>query len=318
MAAPPCTLLQPPVFYPVLPYITTVFGGLSRGRMVCIEGTVPRSCKRFRVDFQCGSSVRPHADVPFRFTAIFGASSSALCAALWDGRWGPRLQGGPLALQDGRLFHFVFHFKEESVLVVANGSRLLEFRYRKPRQIVDTLKVTGHVSVRVIGFINEDPYHPLHIRYPLQAPFSLKDPTLDVPLRSRIESGLLPGHVITLRAQLHPDAQEFELALVEDDPGDIALRVRVDLQRGVMVRGSRSGPVWSFEEQERPPPSLHPGRYFEMLVLCGSGRFRLAVNGARVAEHIPPALRLARVRWLLVAGNLGLYWLDSRSPRDVV
>ncbi|XP_062892328.1 galectin-12-like isoform X5 [Mobula hypostoma] len=265
MAAPPSTLLQPPVFYPVLPYITTVFGGLSRGRMVCIEGTVPRSCRRFRVDFQCGSSVRPRADVPFHFTAIFGASSSALCAALWDGRWGPRLQGGPLALQDGRLFHFVFHFKEESVL-----------------------------------------------------PFSLKDPTLDVPLRSRIESGLLPGHVITLRAQLHPDAQEFELALVEDDPGDIALRVRVDLRRGVMELGSRSGPVWSFEEQERPPPSLHPGRYFEMLVLCGSGRFRLAVNGARVAEHIPPALRLARVRWLLVAGNLGLYWLDSRSPRDVV
>ncbi|XP_059811356.1 galectin-12-like [Hypanus sabinus] len=96
------------------------------------------------------------ADVPFCFTAIFGASSSAVCAALWDGRWGPRLQSRPLALRDGG----VFHFKE----VVANGNRLLEFRYRRPRRIADTLKVTGHASVRVIGFVNEDPYHPLQTR----------------------------------------------------------------------------------------------------------------------------------------------------------
>ncbi|XP_062892327.1 galectin-12-like isoform X4 [Mobula hypostoma] len=279
MAAPPSTLLQPPVFYPVLPYITTVFGGLSRGRMVCIEGTVPRSCRRFRVDFQCGSSVRPRADVPFHFTAIFGASSSALCAALWDGRWGPRLQGGPLALQDGRLFHFVFHFKEESVLVVANGSRLLEFRYRKPRRIVDTLKVTGHVSVRVIGFINEDP-------------FSLKDPTLKGGVGRMWE-----GESLALRG-LCTDCRPHPLW-----PGCPT----AEPDREWTAAGTC----------DHPPGSASPGRP-GMLVLCGSGRFRLAVNGARVAEHIPPALRLARVRWLLVAGNLGLYWLDSRSPRDVV
>ncbi|XP_051900904.1 galectin-12-like [Pristis pectinata] len=272
----------------VLPYITTVFGGLCQGRMVCIASTVPRSCRRydrirFWVDFQCGSSVRPRADVPFRLTATFGASPCVSCSALWNGRWGLRQQCRALSLQEGCLLHLLIHFQEDSVLVVANGNRLLEFKYRRPRRTMDTLKVMGPVLIKVIGFINQDPYHPLQTQYPSQVPFSLKDPALDVPLLSRIESGLAPGHRITIRGQLHADAQEFVLVLSEDprggeagepregEAGDVPLRMTVDFRRDVLVRGSCVGQVWSHEEEERPPPSLHPGRYFEVMGVTGPG-----------------------------------------------
>uniref|UniRef100_UPI00398E6464 galectin-12-like n=1 Tax=Pristiophorus japonicus TaxID=55135 RepID=UPI00398E6464 len=269
-AVPPSTLLQPPVFYPALPYITTVFGGLSRGRLITLHGMVPINCRRFRVDFQRGSSSRPRANIAFRFSPRFGSTPCISCSSLWAERWGPEERVPSLSLRAGHSFHITFHFQANRVLVVANGDRLLEFRYRRPLRGVDTMQIAGPVFIKVIGFLTENPYLPHQTQYPSHVPFLLKDPTLAVPLLSRIESGLAAGHMITIRGQLHQDPHEFLVVLREEDCSNVPLRLRVDFGSLVLARSSMLHQVWSQEEDESPIFSLHPGRYFEVVVLCGA------------------------------------------------
>lgn len=46
---PDSFILQPPVFHPVVPYVTTIFGGLYAGKMVMLQGVVPLRARRFSV-----------------------------------------------------------------------------------------------------------------------------------------------------------------------------------------------------------------------------------------------------------------------------
>lgn len=43
---PDSFILQPPVFHPVVPYVTTIFGGLHAGKMVMLQGVVPLDAHR--------------------------------------------------------------------------------------------------------------------------------------------------------------------------------------------------------------------------------------------------------------------------------
>lgn len=43
---------------------------------------------RFQVDFTCGSSVKPRADVAFHFNPRFKRSPCVVCNTLRDERWG--------------------------------------------------------------------------------------------------------------------------------------------------------------------------------------------------------------------------------------
>ncbi|TFK12139.1 rapamycin-insensitive companion of mTOR [Platysternon megacephalum] len=45
-------ILQPPVFHPVLPYITTIFGGLTHGKMVLVQGVVLAEAERRIVGYE--------------------------------------------------------------------------------------------------------------------------------------------------------------------------------------------------------------------------------------------------------------------------
>ncbi|KAB0404146.1 hypothetical protein E2I00_008899, partial [Balaenoptera physalus] len=42
---PDTFILQPPVFHPVVPYVTTIFGGLRAGKMVMLQGAVPLNAR---------------------------------------------------------------------------------------------------------------------------------------------------------------------------------------------------------------------------------------------------------------------------------
>ncbi|XP_067831616.1 galectin-12-like isoform X2 [Heptranchias perlo] len=295
-----------------LPYITTIFGGLSAGRMILVQGMVPRNCRRFRVDFQCGSSVRPRANIAFRFSPGFGPSPSVTCNTLWNGRWGAVQRVSTPALRQGYNFHIIFQFEQQQVLVIANGKQLLGFRYRRPLGRVDTLQISGPVFVKVIGFLNKSPYLPHQTEYPSQVLFSLKDPKLAVPLQSRIEDGLAVGRAITIRGELHQDPREFVVLLKEEQSGNVPLRLSADFESKALVRSSLLDQAWGREQRETLFFSLHPGRYFEMLVLCGAEQFRVAMNGTHFADYGLGALCLERVRVLEVSGDLELYCVEIR------
>ncbi|XP_059574494.1 galectin-12 isoform X3 [Alligator mississippiensis] len=114
---PPCSeafVLQPPVWYPVLPYLTTIFGGLAR-RVVLLQGTVAAGAKRFHVSFQCGCSLRPRPDVAVGLCLRFGARARLVCAVREAGRWRGAVRLPRLALRPGDAVLLLFRFQQDHV-----------------------------------------------------------------------------------------------------------------------------------------------------------------------------------------------------------
>lgn len=76
----------------------------------------PPSC-RFQVDFTCGSSVKPRADVAFHFNPRFKRSPCVVCNTLRDERWGREEILYKLPLATGAPFEIVVLVLEDKFKV---------------------------------------------------------------------------------------------------------------------------------------------------------------------------------------------------------
>ncbi|XP_007943187.1 galectin-12 [Orycteropus afer afer] len=148
-------ILQPPVFHPIVPYVTTIFGGLHTGKMVMLQGVVPQNARRFQVDFQCGCSLEPRPDIAIHFNPRFHTiKPHVICNTLRGGHWQAEARWPGLALQRGASFLILFLFGNEAVKVSVNGQHFLHYTYRLPLSRVDTLGIFGDILVKAVGFLN--------------------------------------------------------------------------------------------------------------------------------------------------------------------
>lgn len=165
---PDSFILQPPVFHPVIPYVTTIFGGLYAGKMVMLQGVVPRHARRFQVDFQCGCCLHPRPDVAFHFNPRFyTVKPHVICNTLQGGLWQREVRWPGIALQKGASFLILFLFDNEEVKVSVNGQHFLHYRYRLPLSRVDTLDISGDILVKAVGFLNINPFLEGSREYPV-------------------------------------------------------------------------------------------------------------------------------------------------------
>ncbi|XP_067392073.1 galectin-8 isoform X4 [Emydura macquarii macquarii] len=118
--------LQKTIHNPVIPYTGTIIGGLLPGELVVIKGSVPDDADRFQVDFQCGSSTEPRADVAFHFNPRFKRSGCIVCNTLKEGRWGSEEITYQMPFQKGKTFEIVFMvLKNKFQGEVPDGSQLV-------------------------------------------------------------------------------------------------------------------------------------------------------------------------------------------------
>ncbi|XP_035978039.1 galectin-12 isoform X8 [Halichoerus grypus] len=202
-------ILQPPVFHPVLPYVTTIFGGLRAGKMVMLQGAVPLEARRFQVDFQCGCSLHPRPDIAIHFNPRFHTTKPhVICNTLHLERWQAEARWPHLPLQRGAYFLILFLFGNEEMKVSVNGQHFLHYCYRLPLSRVDTLAIFGDILVEAVGFLNINPFAEGSSEYPVGYPFLLKSPSLEVPCSRALPRGLWPGQVIVLRGLVLPEPKE--------------------------------------------------------------------------------------------------------------
>ncbi|XP_035978041.1 galectin-12 isoform X9 [Halichoerus grypus] len=208
-------ILQPPVFHPVLPYVTTIFGGLRAGKMVMLQGAVPLEARRFQVDFQCGCSLHPRPDIAIHFNPRFHTTKPhVICNTLHLERWQAEARWPHLPLQRGAYFLILFLFGNEEMKVSVNGQHFLHYCYRLPLSRVDTLAIFGDILVEAVGFLNINPFAEGSSEYPVGYPFLLKSPSLEVPCSRALPRGLWPGQVIVLRGLVLPEPKEQSLFLL--------------------------------------------------------------------------------------------------------
>ncbi|KAM6158890.1 galectin-12 isoform 2-T2 [Rhynchocyon petersi] len=291
-------LLQPPVFQPIVPYVTTIFGGLHTGKMVMLQGLVPDNARRFQVDFQCGCSLQPQPDIAIHFNPRFHTvRPHVICNTLHGGHWQAEARWPGLALQRGASFLILFFFGNEALKVSVNGHHFLHYPYRLPLSRVDTLGIFGDILVKAVGFLNINPFMEGRREYPVGH---------EVPCSHALPWGLWPGQVIIVRGLVLQESKDFTLSLSED-----SARVAVTLRASFTDRTMTWISPWGRKKLILAPFLFYPQRFFEVLLLCHDGGLKLALNGQGVGTTNLGQKVLERLRELRISGSVQLYCVHS-------
>ncbi|XP_055466456.1 galectin-12 isoform X2 [Psammomys obesus] len=274
-------ILQPPVFHPVVPYVTTIFGGLYAGKMVMLQGVVPLRAQRFQVDFQCGCCLHPRPDIAFHFNPRFyTVKPHVICNTLEGGLWQREIRWPGVALQKGASFLVLFLFENEEVKVSVNGQHFLRYRYRLPLSRVDTLGIFGDILVKAVGFLNIN----------------------ELPCSRTLPRGLWPGQVIVVRGLVLKEPKDFTLSL-----RDGATHVPVTLRASFTDRTLAWVSSWGRKKLISAPFLFYPQRFFEVLLMCQEGGLKLALNGQGLGATSLDQKALEQLRELRISGSVHLY-----------
>ncbi|XP_004640897.1 galectin-8 isoform X2 [Octodon degus] len=144
--------LQNVIHNPRIPYVGTISEQLEPGSLIVIRGHVPSDAERFQVDLQCGSSLKPRADVAFHFNPRFKRGNCIVCNTLTNERWGWEEITYDMPFQKEKSFEIVIMALKDKFQVAVNGKHTLLYAHRIKLEKIDTLGIYDHVNVHSVGF----------------------------------------------------------------------------------------------------------------------------------------------------------------------
>uniref|UniRef100_A0A1A8GI80 Galectin n=1 Tax=Nothobranchius korthausae TaxID=1143690 RepID=A0A1A8GI80_9TELE len=281
------------VLNPVIPYTGPIPGGLHPGEIIIIQGTVPPDADSFQVDLSSGCSTKPRSDVAFHLRPRFDDSPSVVCNSLLQESWGEEETLHQLPYKRGAPFETIILVHKDGFKVAVNGTHLLEYKHRVCPNAIDTFSISGGVQVHAIGYI------------PNSAIYS-ESGDLSVPYKGSILKGLSPGQHITIRGQVSLYPHSFTINLCNSKTENIALHLNPRMKSSAFIRNSYLDESWGQEERELLYFPFSSGEYFEILLLCQSHQFKLAVNGSHLFEFRHRVQDLSSIDQLEIMGDLEL------------
>uniref|UniRef100_A0A8C3MMM1 Uncharacterized protein n=1 Tax=Geospiza parvula TaxID=87175 RepID=A0A8C3MMM1_GEOPR len=283
---------------PIIPYVGTIHGGLVPGELIVIRGTVPDDADRFQVDLQCGSSIKPRADVAFHFNPRFKRSGCIVCNTLEREKWGWEEITYEMPFGKGKSFEIVIMILKDKFQVTVNKKHLLLYNHRISLEKIDTLGIYGKVQIKTIEFVSKS-------RFLLGVYFQ------GVPYTGKLDTALRPGCTIAIKGEVNKNPKSFAVNLRPSDSKDIALHLNPRMKNKVFVRNSYLHDSWGEEEKEVANFPFSPGMYFELIIFCDAYQFKVAVNGVHTLEYKHRFKQLEKINIVEVIGDVHL--LDVRS-----
>ncbi|KFQ28417.1 Galectin-8 [Merops nubicus] len=297
---------------PVIPYVGTILGGLVPGELIVIHGAVPDDADRFQVDLQCGSSIKPRADVAFHFNPRFKKSGCIVCNTLEGEKWGWEEITYEMPFQKGKSFEIVIMILKDKFQVTVNKKHLLIYNHRISLERIDTLGIYGKVHIKTIDFISNVIKLSLYIeKRKSQSKFSLVVYFQGVPYVGKLDTALHPGCTVAIKGEVNKNPKSFAINLRSSDSKDIALHLNPRLKNQVFVRNSYLHDSWGEEEKEIANFPFSPGMYFELIIFCDAHQFKVAVNGVHTLEYKHRFKQLEKINVVEITGDVQL--LDVRS-----
>ncbi|XP_078097738.1 galectin-9-like isoform X2 [Mustelus asterias] len=322
---------QQPIYNPIIPFTGAIFGGLQDGKMMVIQGQVPGHAKRFAVDFQCGSSLKPRADVAFHFNLRYD-EGTVVCNTLEQECWGAEERKSHLPISRGSYFELIFNVRSYCFQVSVNGQHYIDYNHRLSYNRVDTLKVSGDVHVNAITFqsLNVHPAYAPPAYTPVQAAnlqsvfasgpvFSsspqynkgIKSPTQvtvscpTVPYQAYLGS-IRPQQQIKVVGTVKPKPYRFTINLKTGYSNNIALHINQRFDENAVVRNSCINQSWGTEERSLPFLPFVPGQTFELLLVVQPNCYKISVNGRHLFNYNHRLQPLNQVDQLEVTGDISL------------
>ncbi|XP_069464030.1 galectin-8 isoform X2 [Ambystoma mexicanum] len=309
--------LQKTVHEPVVPFTMTVPGGLQSGHMVAIHGTVPNDADRFQVDFQCGNSIQPRADVAFHFNPRFKRSGCVVCNTLKNDKWGWEEITYQMPFKKGQPFEILIMVFNDKFQVAANGKHLLIYSHRIDLGKVDTLGIYGMVKIETIRLVANTPLkgsQPQSLSAVKRDEHSIEVPEnseFEIPYVGVLSSSLGPGRTIVIKGEVTKQANRFSIDLRPTGSNDIALHLNPRMKSRTFVRNSYIHDSWGEEENQISDFPFSPEMYFEIIIFCEAHQYKVAVNGKHVLEYKHRFRHLDQINSLQINGDIRL--LDVRS-----
>ncbi|XP_063246504.1 galectin-8 isoform X3 [Prinia subflava] len=293
----PLDTSQKTISNPIIPYVGTIHGGLVPGKLIVIHGTVPDDADRFQVDLQCGSSIKPRADVAFHFNPRFKRSGCIVCNTLEREKWGWEQITYDMPFERGKSFEIVIMILKDKFQVIVNKKHLLLYNHRISLEKIDTLGIYGKVQIKTIEFVSKGEFPD--------------GSQLGVPYVAKLDTALRPGCTIAIKGELNKNSKSFAINLKPSDSKDIALHLNPRIKNKVFVRNSYLHDSWGEEEKEVANFPFSPGMYFELIIFCDAYQFKVAINGVHALEYKHRFKQLEKINTVEITGDIQL--LDVRS-----
>ncbi|XP_029787511.1 galectin-8 isoform X2 [Suricata suricatta] len=332
--------VQNVIYNPVIPYVGTIPEQLEPGTLIVIRGHVPCDSDRFQVDLQCGSSVKPRADVAFHFNPRFKRSNCIVCNTLKNEKWGWEEITYDTPFKKEKSFEIVIMVLKDKFQVAVNGKHILLYAHRISPEKIDTLGIYGKVNIHSVGFNFSSVQKSGTSQFPSNregdickiiprtvyteskgsaANHSLTCakilPTIclskTLPFVARLNTSMGPGRTVVVKGEVNTNAKGFNVDLISGKSKDIALHLNPRLNIKAFVRNSFLQESWGEEERNITCFPFSPGMYFEMIIYCDVREFKVAVNGVHSLEYKHRFKELSNIDTLEIDGDIHL--LEVRS-----
>ncbi|XP_070571366.1 galectin-8-like [Ptychodera flava] len=275
-----------PIINPALPYIGQIRNGMRPGKMISIQGVVPRNADRFHFNLQVGASTKPRADVAFHL-AVRMKEGVIVRNTLENEKWQTEERAVTcFPFKAGENFELLILAEKENYKIAVNGKHFVEYKHRmKPLKKIDTLHIYGDVTIKSINLPEEQTAGAHSVPQPV--PGTITNPTL--PYSVSIPGGMYPGRMIFLTGSIIPQPDRFHVNLT---PGDqvggntnIAFHFAARFPNKVIVCNTMQNKKWGAEERNAPYFPFEPSTNFEIIILCQQDSYKVAVNGRHLIEY---------------------------------
>uniref|UniRef100_A0A5F9CI07 Galectin n=1 Tax=Oryctolagus cuniculus TaxID=9986 RepID=A0A5F9CI07_RABIT len=292
--------LQNVIYNPMIPYVGTIPEQLEPGTLIVIRGHVPFDVDRFQVDLQCGSSVKPRADVAFHFNPRFKRTSCIVCNTLMNEKWGWEEITYDMPFNREKSFEIVIMVLKEKFQVQKSGTP--QFPSNREGDISKVVPRTAYTKSK-----DSTVNHTLTCTKILPTSYLSKS----LPFVARLNSSMGPGRTVVIKGEVNTGAKGFNVDLIAGKSKDIALHLNPRLNMKAFVRNSFLQESWGEEERNITCFPFSPGMYFEMIIYCDVREFKVAINGVHSLEYKHRFKELSSIDTLEIDGDIHL--LEVRS-----
>ncbi|XP_069063811.1 galectin-4-like isoform X2 [Pleurodeles waltl] len=290
---------QQPIYSPCVPVQCPIYGGISDGKMIIVQGQVLNHIKRFALDFACSNG-----DIAFHFNPRFDEGGVVVCNTLQHSCWGTEERKNYMPFQRGMYFEVIVNIKNHCYQVSVNGQHFLEYQHRIPLHTVHSLNISGDISVNCINFTGPSmpTMHPPPYGFPSgnitssfappsfsqcgqkpSGPITVLNPS--VPFQAAIVGNFRKDHRILIVGSVKPNADRFHVNLKSTQSNNIMMHVNPRFREGAFVRNTQTNGNWGSEERQIAFLPLSPGQPFQMEILNQNHGFKVSVNGSPAFEY---------------------------------